>query len=120
MRDKIQKSMIFILAITIIISYGFVSFFVYSQSLSILEADVCQEAKYIEKAIVTTKKNDNKVSRIIAFVKIKSSYSVESKEIKEYLKRVLPEYMIPNIKMISEIPLTANGKVDAKKLLEEY
>ena len=54
MRDKIQKSMIFILAITIIISYGFVSFFVYSQSLSILEADVCQEAKYIEKAIEIT------------------------------------------------------------------
>ena len=47
MRDKIQKSMIFILAITIIISYGFVSFFVYNQSLSILEAYVCQEAKYI-------------------------------------------------------------------------
>ena len=42
MRDKIQKSMIFILAITIIISYGFVSFF------------VCQEAKYIEKAIEIT------------------------------------------------------------------
>ena len=54
MRDKIQKSMIFILAITIIISYGFVSFFVYNQSLSILEADVCQEAKYIEKAIEIT------------------------------------------------------------------
>ena len=51
MRDKIQKSMIFILAITIIISYGFVSFFVYNQSLGILETDVCQEAKYIEKAI---------------------------------------------------------------------
>lgn len=49
MRDKIQKSMIFILAITIIISYGFVSFFVYNQSLGILETDVCQEAKYIEK-----------------------------------------------------------------------
>ena len=81
---------------------------------------VLNNIEYIEKAIVTTKKNDNKVSRIIAFVKIKSSYSVESKEIKEYLKRVLPEYMIPNIKMISEIPLTANGKVDAKKLLEEY
>lgn len=54
MRDKIQKSMIFILAITIIISYGFVSFFVYNQSLGILETDVCQEAKYIEKAIEIT------------------------------------------------------------------
>lgn len=91
----------------------------YRIELSEIE-EVLNNIEYIEKAIVTTKKNDNKVSRIIAFVKIKSSYSVESKEIKEYLKRVLPEYMIPNIKMISEIPLTANGKVDAKKLLEEY
>lgn len=54
MRTKIQKSMILILAVTILISYGFVSFFVYHQNLKILEADVCQEAKYIEKAIEIT------------------------------------------------------------------
>ena len=40
MRDKIQKSMIFILAITIIISYGFDSFYVYNKSLGILEKDL--------------------------------------------------------------------------------
>lgn len=81
---------------------------------------VLNNIEYIEKSIVTTKKNDDKVSRIIAFIKIKSSFSVEPRQIKEYLKNVLPEYMIPNIKIISEIPLTPNGKVNTKKLLEDY
>lgn len=51
MRARIQKSMILILAVTLLISYGLVSLIVYRQSLNILKSDVRQEARYIQKAI---------------------------------------------------------------------
>lgn len=51
MRARIQKSMILILAVTLLISYGLVSLIVYRQSLDILKSDVRQEARYIQKAI---------------------------------------------------------------------
>ena len=51
MRARIQKSMILILTVTLLISYGLVSLIVYRQSLNILKSDVRQEARYIQKAI---------------------------------------------------------------------
>ena len=91
----------------------------YRIELSEIE-NVINDIYYVEKAVVTTRKNnDNKVSRIIAFVKIKKSYNKMSKDIKVQLQKVLPEYMIPTVKIITEIPLTQNGKIDIKKLLEK-
>ena len=91
----------------------------YRIELSEIE-NVINDIYYVEKAVVTTRKNnDNKVSRIIAFVKIKKSYNKMSKDIKVQLQKFLPEYMIPTVKIITEIPLTQNGKIDIKKLLEE-
>ena len=37
-----------------------------------------------------------------------------------HLKRVLPEYMIPKIRIVEKFPINNNGKCDEKKLLEEY
>ncbi|MCP4176265.1 MAG: amino acid adenylation domain-containing protein [bacterium] len=46
-----------------------------------------------------------------------SEYKVEAKEIKDFLRIYLPEYMIPNnIFRLDEFPLTVNGKID-KNLL---
>ena len=41
-------------------------------------------------------------------------------QLEEIVKKQLPEYMCPIIKIIEEIPLNQNGKVDKKQLLEEY
>lgn len=91
----------------------------YRIELSEIET-VLNNIEYTEKAIVTTNKTkDDKVSRIIAFVKVKASFNITQKDIKEQLKKALPEYMIPNIKLINEIPLTPNGKINTKKLLED-
>ena len=38
---------------------------------------------------------------------------------KERLKNILPEYMIPTIKIVQEMPLTENGKIDINKLMEK-
>lgn len=42
-----------------------------------------------------------------------------NRETQERLQKILPDYMIPNkILVLEEIPLTANGKVDKKKLMQ--
>ena len=73
--------------------------------------------KYIEKAVVVAKKNEEgKVKNILAFVKT----CEEMEKIKKDLKKRLPEYMIPKIKIVDKFPLNSNGKCDEKKLLEEF
>lgn len=80
---------------------------------------VLNSIEFIDKAVVTTtKNNDNIVNRIIAFVKVTDNkYSVQ--DIKNYIVKYLPNYMIPTIKIIENIPLTENGKVNEKVLLGE-
>lgn len=74
---------------------------------------------YIEKVVVSAlKENSDKVSKILAFVKLKYSISVE--KIKEDISSFLPDYMCPNIKIVNNFPLNQNGKCDEKKLIEEY
>ena len=51
MRLKIQKSMMVILAVTLVLFYVILSVILYSQNMSILRAEVKQEAKYICTAV---------------------------------------------------------------------
>lgn len=51
MRLKIQKSMMVILAVTLVLFYVILSVILYNQNLSILRAEVRQEAKYICTAV---------------------------------------------------------------------
>ena len=45
----------------------------------------------------------------------------DKKELRDALKKKLPVYMIPTfIKQVDEIPMTKNGKIDRKLLLENY
>ena len=66
---------------------------------------------------IEQKQNENgKVEMIIAFIKTKSKTEFE---IRKELKKRLPSYMIPKIKIIQKFPINKNGKCDDKKLLEE-
>lgn len=72
---------------------------------------------YIEKAAIVTKENEEgKVTKIIAFVTVKES--IDSITIRNDLKKYLPDYMIPVVKIIDEMPLNNNGKCDINKLKE--
>ena len=51
MRLKIQKSMMVILAVTLVLFYVILSVILYNQNLSILRAEVRQEARYICTAV---------------------------------------------------------------------
>ena len=51
MKSRIQRSMVLILSITLIVFYAIFSIILYNRNLEILESEVQQEAKYIQRAI---------------------------------------------------------------------
>ena len=92
----------------------------YRIELTDIEKNI-QKLNYIDKVIVLANKNkDNKVINIVAFVILKENISKSELEIKYDLKKEIPEYMCPKIKIVSSFPLNKNGKCDEKKLLEEF
>ena len=71
---------------------------------------------YVEKSVVTTLKKNDIVKRIIAFVKLNDDkHTIQ--DVKSQIEKKIPNYMVPTIKIIDEIPLTENGKVNEKVLL---
>ena len=66
---------------------------------------------------------DGKVKSLVTFVvynkKVEQRFA-EVKDIKNKLKQLVPEYMIPKkIIFLEEMPLNNNGKIDKKKLKEQ-
>lgn len=77
------------------------------------------ELNYIEKVVVLAKKSqENKVVKLIAFIKLKENIEKSELEIKNDLALKVPEYMCPTIKIIDEFPLNKNGKCDEKQLIQ--
>lgn len=78
----------------------------------------------IKNAVVLPYYKEDKIAHLVAFVTLKTNSELSPLKntllIKRELKKYIPKYMIPrNIKVISEFPLNANGKIDRKKLMEE-
>ena len=92
----------------------------YRIELSDIESNIIK-LDFVDKACVVARKNNsNDVTGIFAFVKTKENCSAEACDIEKGLSSKLPQYMCPKVRIIDEIPLTANGKFDEKRLLEEY
>jgi surfactin family lipopeptide synthetase A len=71
----------------------------------------------ITDCVALVKKYSENIILIIAYVVCKSDLEVEG--LKHYLKKHLPDYMIPNrFEIIDEMPLTPSGKADRKALPE--
>ena len=51
MRKKILRSMVMVFTATLLLSYAILTIFMYNRNMSLLEAEVRQEAKYIQTAI---------------------------------------------------------------------
>ena len=80
-----------------------------------IESKLCMYPS-IEKCIVLPKIVDNKDAFLIAFL-ICNKPTTPS-ELKNYISKILPTYMIPtHFIFLDSFPLTNNGKVDRKKLL---
>ena len=69
----------------------------------------------VERAVVICTSSLNGIKELVAFY----IGTIEKEELRKVLRKKLPSYMLPNIlQVVTEIPLTLNGKVDKKKLLE--
>jgi len=68
--------------------------------------------------VCALKNGKGAVKRIFAFVQLRQG--AETKTLEKKLCNMLPEYMLPEIRAVDAIPLTANGKTDEKKLMECY
>lgn len=70
----------------------------------------------IRQAIVLAREDQDGEKHLAAFIVSEKEFNI--KELKEQLLARLPDYMIPSgFIPVDTIPLTANGKVDRKKLL---
>ncbi|WXG59082.1 MAG: AMP-binding protein [Candidatus Sedimenticola sp. (ex Thyasira tokunagai)] len=74
----------------------------------------------VQQCIVTVKKNSSDDQVLVAYVlPIEGSQRFDVRELKKFLERNLPKYMIPSIFVIvDDFSLTPNGKVDRNALPE--
>lgn len=78
---------------------------------------VCLQHPDIQEAVVVPKQILENDFRLVAYIKYKSNKQLTVSELRKYLKKKLPDYMIPSLFVTMEtFPLTANGKIDRKKL----
>ncbi len=71
----------------------------------------------IAQAVVQPNLDAAGVSRLAAYLVPRGTASPGSAELREYLGRLLPEYMIPStFTALTALPLTPNGKVDRRRL----
>src|SRR6185295_7396935 len=69
----------------------------------------------VREAVVVIKEYGPGDERLVAYVV--GEESLQSGELRQYLKGVLPEYMVPQVLVqLERLPLTFNGKVDRRAL----
>ncbi len=93
----------------------------YRMELGDIEANILS-MREVEAVCVVPKRSDGKIRSLTGFVVAPSMEGTfgDGKKVKAHLKELLPEYMVPKkIKFIESLPMTANGKIDRKKLEEE-
>ncbi|WP_031341896.1 non-ribosomal peptide synthetase [Ruminiclostridium papyrosolvens] len=76
------------------------------------------QCEFVKEAVVVVKEDKNGSKNIVAY--LTSDKVVKVEELREYLSKTLPDYMIPSFFIqLEKIPLMQNGKVDRKMLLKQ-
>ena len=71
----------------------------------------------IQQAVVIAREDVPGNKRLVAYYIVASGESLSTKELREFTKQKLPEYMIPSAFVaLDSFPLTPNGKIDRKVL----
>jgi amino acid adenylation domain-containing protein len=71
----------------------------------------------VKESVVTAHKDEKGDSYLCAYIKWEDDNEFEVPELREYLLKDLPDYMVPSyFVQVDHIPLTSNGKVDKKAL----
>ena len=82
-------------------------------------ANVIRKQANVKDAVVVLKENKDKEKYIIAYIISADGEPTDFVELKDKMRDDLPEYMLPSgFKNIDKIPLTINGKLNAKALPE--
>lgn len=78
---------------------------------------VLSEHEGVEGAAVVAREDAPGENRIVAYVVSRAGHSLIAQELRQFLKRKLPDYMLPAIfEFLRELPLTPSGKVDRRAL----
>lgn len=71
----------------------------------------------VKEAVILVKKDENNENYLCAY--IVSDNTIPSQELKEYLSRELPDYMIPRYFIsLEKMPVTPSGKINRRRLPE--
>lgn len=76
---------------------------------------------HVDYAETLPLKRNGMIKKIVSFIQLEQGCYKTIQEFKGQLIKTLPHYMIPGeIIIVDKLPLTQNGKVDKKWLMEEY
>ena len=76
-----------------------------------------REHEAIREAVVAVREDEGGEKRLVAYYTSKQGEVTSAEQLREHLKKKVPEYMVPTIIMeLEAMPLTANGKLDRKAL----
>ncbi|MBZ5494707.1 MAG: amino acid adenylation domain-containing protein [Acidobacteriia bacterium] len=76
-----------------------------------------REIPAVKDAAVILCEQKSTGKRLVAYVVAKSESGLDARGLRQELARKLPDYMVPSgIMLLPSLPLTANGKIDRKKL----
>jgi acyl carrier protein len=79
--------------------------------------NVLNKSSVVNQAVVIAKTETDGNKNLIAFI-VANNVKFDKKEILNYLKSQLPEYMVPGVvEELKQFPLTTNGKIDKQALL---
>ncbi len=79
---------------------------------------VLEECAGVQRAIVVLREDREGDMRLVAYVRAEGLGENAGAELRHTVAARLPEFMVPsNIVFLSELPLTNNGKIDRKALL---
>jgi len=71
----------------------------------------------VRDAVVVAWSKDSTPAALAAYVTLRATEAPLAHELEEFLKRKLPEYMVPaGFEFLDELPLSSNGKVDRRAL----
>jgi amino acid adenylation domain-containing protein len=86
--------------------------------LSEIESVVRSHPLVIDSAILAVEQGEPRAMQLLGFVVTAPHADLTEIELRAFLEERLPDYMVPGIEFVVRIPLTNNGKVDRKLLLE--
>jgi amino acid adenylation domain-containing protein len=88
---------------------------------NILEEIGYYRASTVKDTVVVDKEDETGNRYLCAYIVPETEISISDYELRDYLSRQLPDYMVPSyFVQVDTIPLTASGKVDRKALSESY